>query len=44
MNLEMGDLITAVARVVPDDTEGEEGAEEGGDDSAPDAQLELSEE
>ncbi|HEY2850009.1 MAG TPA: DNA gyrase C-terminal beta-propeller domain-containing protein, partial [Gemmatimonadaceae bacterium] len=44
MNLEMGDLITAVARVVPDDTEGEEGADEGGDDSAPDAQLELSEE
>ena len=41
MNLDMGDLVTAVARVVPDD---DEGGEEGGDETAPDAQLELTEE
>jgi DNA gyrase subunit A len=44
MNLDMGDLVTAVARVVPDETEGEEGGDEEGDDSSPDAQLELTEE
>jgi DNA gyrase subunit A len=44
MNLDMGDLVTAVARVVPDETEGAEGGEEEGDDSSPDAQLELTEE
>ena len=42
MNLEMGDLVTAVARVVPDDDEGAD--EGGGDDSEPGAQLELTEE
>lgn len=42
MNLDMGDVITAVARVVPDDTaEGDvEGADDG-DDATPDSQLEL---
>jgi DNA gyrase subunit A len=44
MNLDMGDLVTAVARVVPDEAGGEEGADDGGDDSAPDTQLELTEE
>ena len=41
MNLEMGDVITAVARVVPDDSEAEGGeGPEGGDGAAPD-QLSL---
>jgi DNA gyrase subunit A len=44
MNLELGDLITAVARVVPDDGDGADGGEEIGDESAPGAQLELTEE
>ena len=43
INLDMGDVITAVARVVPDDSEGGEGGDEG-DDSAPDNQLELTSE
>ncbi|MBI1809161.1 MAG: DNA gyrase subunit A [Gemmatimonadetes bacterium] len=45
MNLEMGDVITAVARVVPDDSsEGDvEGGEEG-DDTTPEGQLELNSE
>ena len=45
MNLDGGDLISAVARVVPEDGEGE-GGEEGGDDeggAAPDV-LELTSE
>jgi DNA gyrase subunit A len=43
INLDMGDLITAVARVVPDDKdEGEAGDE--GDDASPDGQLELTSE
>ncbi len=43
MNLDMGDLVTAVARVVPDpNDDGSEGEE--GDDVSPDAQLELTEE
>ena len=41
INLDMGDLITAVARVVPDDKDAGDGADEEGDDSAPDGQLEL---
>ena len=42
MNLDMGDVITAVARVVPDDSAEEdvEGAD-GGDDATPEGQLEL---
>ncbi len=40
MNLDMGDLVTAVARVVPDGSE-EEDAVEGEDDGSPDTQLEL---
>ncbi|MFI5309917.1 MAG: DNA gyrase subunit A [Gemmatimonadales bacterium] len=41
MNLDMGDLVTAVARVVPDDKEeGEEGVDEG-DEVPPAGQLEL---
>jgi DNA gyrase subunit A len=46
INLDMGDLITAVARVVPDekvDGEGGEGGEEG-DDVPPDSQFELTSE
>ena len=43
MNLDMGDVITAVARVVPDDTAEGEGAEEG-DDTTPEGQLELNSE
>jgi DNA gyrase subunit A len=45
INLDMGDLITAVARVVPDEKEeGEaEGGEEG-DDASPDGQFELTSE
>jgi DNA gyrase subunit A len=45
MNLDMGDVITAVARVVPDDSsEGDvEGGEEG-DDTTPEGQLELNSE
>ncbi|HVT40440.1 MAG TPA: DNA gyrase subunit A [Gemmatimonadaceae bacterium] len=43
INLDAGDLITAVARVVPDDKdEGEVGDE--GDDTSPDGQLELTSE
>jgi DNA gyrase subunit A len=41
MDLEAGDLVTAVARVVPDDTaEGGE-ADEGADDGGPDAEVEA---
>jgi DNA gyrase subunit A len=41
MNLEMGDVITAVARVVPDDsTDGDEGGEDDGE-TPPDEQLAL---
>jgi DNA gyrase subunit A len=41
MNLDAGDLVTAVARVVPDDSaEGGEG-EEGADDGGPDAEVEA---
>ena len=45
MNLDLGDVITAVARVVPDDTaEGDaEGGEEG-EDTTPEGQLELNSE
>ena len=40
INLDMGDVITAVARVVPDDTADGEGGDEG-EDTTPDDQLEL---
>jgi len=40
INLDMGDVITAVARVVPDDTADGEGVDEG-EDTSPDDQLEL---
>ena len=43
MNLDMGDVITAVARVVPEDnTEGDAGDQgDDGDGASPDGQLEL---
>ena len=44
INLDMGDLITAVARVVPDDKDDGVGEDEDGDDAAPDNQLELTSE
>ena len=45
MNLEEGDLVTAVARVVPDDgAEGGEAEGEGGDDAGPGEVLELTSE
>ncbi len=43
INLDMGDLITAVARVVPDDKAEGEG-DEADDDGSPDNQLELTSE
>jgi DNA gyrase subunit A len=43
MNLDAGDLVTAVARVVPDDKEEGEGSEEG-DEGSPDGQFELTSE
>ncbi|MEA3246768.1 MAG: DNA gyrase C-terminal beta-propeller domain-containing protein, partial [Gemmatimonadota bacterium] len=43
MNLEGGDLITAVARVVPEDGEGGEGGEGEGDATGPE-ELELTSE
>jgi len=43
MNLGAGDLVTAVARVVPDDT-AEGGGDEGGDDAGPGEVLELTSE
>jgi DNA gyrase subunit A len=44
MNLDMGDLVTAVARVVPDEADAVEGGEDLGDDVGPEIQLELTEE
>jgi DNA gyrase subunit A len=43
MNLDAGDLVTAVARVVPDDKEEGEGGEES-DEGSPDGQFELTSE
>ncbi len=43
MNLDPGDLVTAVARVIPDDT-AEGGGEEGGDEAGPEEVLELTSE
>jgi len=40
INLEMGDVITAVARVVPDDSDGaEDGGDEGGEEGGPDEKV-----
>jgi DNA gyrase subunit A len=45
MDLDTGDLVTAVARVVPDDSaEGGEGGEDDGDDAGPEDVLELTSE
>ena len=44
MNLGAGDLVTAVARVVPDDTAEGGGEGEGGDDAGPGEVLELTSE
>jgi DNA gyrase subunit A len=43
MNLDLGDLVTAVARVVPDDKEDGEGIDEG-EETPPAGQLELTSE
>jgi DNA gyrase subunit A len=43
MNLDAGDLVTAVARVVPDDKEEGNGGEEG-DEGSPDGEFELTSE
>jgi DNA gyrase subunit A len=44
MDLDAGDLVTAVARVVPDDTAEGGGGEEGGDEAGPEDVLELTSE
>jgi hypothetical protein len=39
-NLELGDVVAAIARVVSDDKDDTDGGD-GGDDAGPDAQIEL---